>query len=165
MIILLAVFARGLPRVTRGWQRDRPNHPAHRRRHHHDDPTPELAITEPQTGTTVPDPASSTTASLAPLIGLGLEVIDQDYNQPTAVRAPAGDDRLFVVQRVGVIRAIDANNEMLDPAFLAIDDRVLSTASSRACWAWRFIPTSQTTAGFSSITSIVRASVNCPSSR
>ena len=86
---------------------------------------PGTGITEPQTGTTAPDTASSTTASLAPLIGLGLEVIDEDYNQPTAVRAPAGDDRLFVVQRVGVIRAIDANNEMLDPAFLAIDDRVL----------------------------------------
>lgn len=81
--------------------------------------------TEPASGTTVPESADSTTANLAPLEGLAVEVIDEDYNQPTAIRAPAGDDRLFVVQRVGVIRAIDANNEMLDPAFLAIDDRVL----------------------------------------
>ena len=83
------------------------------------------ATTEADSGTTVPDTTGTTSAALPPLQGLALEVIDENYNQPTAIRAPAGDDRLFVVQRVGVIRAIDANNQMLDPAFLAIDDRVL----------------------------------------
>lgn len=86
--------------------------------------------TAPASGTTLvettePDSTSTTSPDLPPLQGLSLEVIDENYNQPTALRAPSGDDRLFVVQRVGVIRAIDANNEMLDPAFLAIDDRVL----------------------------------------
>jgi glucose/arabinose dehydrogenase len=86
---------------------------------------PGSATTGPSSGTSAPGTVGSTTAELPPLQGLTLEVIDEDYNQPTAIRAPAGDDRLFIVQRVGVIRAIDANNEMLDPAFLAIDDRVL----------------------------------------
>lgn len=85
---------------------------------------PTSATTGPASGSTVPGTVGSTTAELPPLQGLTLEVIDQDYNQPVAVRAPAGDDRLFVVQRVGVIRIIDANNQMLDPAFLPIDDRV-----------------------------------------
>jgi glucose/arabinose dehydrogenase len=84
---------------------------------------PELDTTEPET--TDPDVTSTTAVDLPQLQSLALEVIDENYNQPTAVRAPSGDDRLFVVQRVGVIRAIDANNQMLDPAFLAIDDRVL----------------------------------------
>ena len=88
--------------------------------------TDSTATTGTDSGTTAPNTATSTTgADLPPLQGLVLEVIDENYNQPTAIRAPEGDDRLFVVQRVGVIRAIDANNQMLDPAFLAIDDRVL----------------------------------------
>lgn len=78
-----------------------------------------------QPGSTDPDATPDAANGLSPLQGLSLEVIDENYNQPTALRAPRGDDRLFVVQRVGVIRIIDASNEMLDPAFLAIDDRVL----------------------------------------
>ena len=87
--------------------------------------TESTATTGADSETTVPDTTGTTSAALPPLQGLALEVIDENYNQPTAIRAPAGDDRLFVVQRVGVIRAIDANNQMLDPAFLDIDDRVL----------------------------------------
>ncbi len=75
--------------------------------------------------TTLPE-SPETTNPLPPLQGFELEVIDSNYRQPTVITAPEGDDRLFVVQRVGVIRIIDSNNEMLDPAFLAIDDRVLA---------------------------------------
>lgn len=87
----------------------------------------EPGTTNPQSATTAPVAEGSTTTApdLAPLQRLALRVIDDNYNQPTAVRAPVGDDRLFVVQRVGAIRIIDSDNEMLDPAFLDIQDKVL----------------------------------------
>ena len=87
-------------------------------------PDDSTETTEPSE-TTLPG-STETTNPLPPLQGFELEVIDADYRQPTVITAPEGDDRLFVVQRVGVIRIIDSNNEMLDPAFLAIDDRVLA---------------------------------------
>ena len=125
LVLLLAVFAVVFIVVWRGGATD-PTIPVGA-------PTttvPESDTTEPGSEptvseTNVPDTATGTTTALPPLQNLALEVIDEDYNQPTAVRAPPGDDRLFVVQRVGVIRVIDSAGQMLDPAFLAIDDRVL----------------------------------------
>ncbi len=73
--------------------------------------------------TTSTNPGGTTT-TLPPLQRVSLELVFDGFRQPTVLTAPAGDDRLFVAQRVGVIRILDANREMLDPAFLDITDRV-----------------------------------------
>ena len=96
------------------------------------DPTEPGQTTEPGTDTTP--------AALPPLEALELEVIDSGYQHPTAVRAPVGDDRLFIVQRVGVIRIIDAGGNMLDPAFLPIDDRVLAGGIEQGLLGLAFHP-------------------------
>lgn len=98
-------------------------------------------------GTTIPGGASTTstgetgtTGSVAPLVGVRLETIAQDFRQPTVITAPVGDDRLFVAQRVGVIRILDANNEMLEPAFLDISDRVLANGIEQGLLGLAFHP-------------------------
>lgn len=85
------------------------------------------------TSTTIPgdDSGSTTTAGgttpeLGPLEEVTLDQISDGLEQPSALAAPDGDDRLFVVQRVGVIRVLDETRAMLDPAFLDLSDRVLA---------------------------------------
>lgn len=86
------------------------------------------------TSTTIPgdDSGSTTTAGGGTTPDLGrleevtLDQISDGFQQPSALAAPDGDDRLFVVQRVGVIRVLDETRTMLDPAFLDLTDRVLA---------------------------------------
>lgn len=88
---------------------------------------------EPTGSSTTPggNGESSTTleggaADLGPLEEIRLEQIFEGFNQPVALRAPVGDDRLFVVQRHGIIRILDETRTMLDPAFLDLTDQVLA---------------------------------------
>lgn len=83
--------------------------------------------------TTLPgDNAQSTTtvdgegSDLGPLEEITLDQIYDGFNQPIVLAAPDGDDRLFVVQRVGVIRILDESRTMLEPAFLDLTDQVLA---------------------------------------
>lgn len=73
-------------------------------------------------GTTV----GGTTPDLGPLEEVTLDQVFDGFQQPVALAAPDGDDRLFVVQRVGVIRILDEDRTMLDPAFLDLSDQVLA---------------------------------------
>lgn len=98
-------------------------------------------------GTTTGDQpsASSTTAaapdpSLPSLQSIELELVFDGFRQPTFLAAPVGDDRLFVAQRVGVIRILDENREMLDPAFLDITDRVLAGGIEQGLLGLAFHP-------------------------
>ncbi len=101
-------------------------------------------------GTVTTLPGGSTTSSLpgstgsagalGPLQSIKLETLFEGMNQPTVVTAPKGDDRLFVVQRVGVIRILDANHQMLDPAFLDITDRVLAGGIEQGLLGLAFHP-------------------------
>lgn len=75
-----------------------------------------------ETSTTVSD----TAPDLGPFEGVRLEQIFDGMRQPVAMAAPDGDDRLFVVQRVGVIRVLDESRSMLDPAFLDLTEQVLA---------------------------------------
>lgn len=63
---------------------------------------------------------------LGTLERVSLDLVFEGLNQPVAVAAPDGDDRIFVVQRVGVIRIIDSNGTLLDPAFLDLTNEVLA---------------------------------------
>ncbi len=83
-------------------------------------------------GETVPD--------LPPLQAVTLELVFDGFRQPLALTAPAGDDRLFVVQRVGVIRILDESRQMLDPAFLDITDRVLAGGIEQGLLGLAFHP-------------------------
>lgn len=97
------------------------------------------ATTTPgDTGTTgVP---GSTDPNLPPLQGVTLELVFDGLRQPLALTAPSGDDRLFVVQRVGVIRILDESRQMLDPAFLDITDRVLAGGIEQGLLGLAFHP-------------------------
>ncbi len=75
----------------------------------------------PRSTTTTTSTPSTTTTSLDPLQGLALEEVAAGLEQPVLVTAPPGDDRLFVVERRGVIRVIGE-----DRPFLDIDARVNS---------------------------------------
>lgn len=87
---------------------------------------------DPDTSTTIPGEDGPTTTvgdtqpELGPLDGVRLEQIFDGFRQPVDLAAPIGDDRLFVVQRVGVIRILDETRTMLDPAFLDLTDQVLA---------------------------------------
>ena len=91
--------------------------------------------------TTGGDADTGTTAvSLPPLRGISLELIFDGFRQPTALTAPPGDERLFVAQRVGVIRILDRDRQMLDPAFLDITDRVLAGGIEQGLLGMAFHP-------------------------
>lgn len=84
---------------------------------------------------------TDTTASNLPALQtVSLDVVFEGFNQPVAIVSPPGDTRLFVVQRVGVIRILDENYQMLDPAFLAIDDRVLANGIEQGLLGLAFHP-------------------------
>ncbi|MCI0578935.1 MAG: PQQ-dependent sugar dehydrogenase [Chloroflexi bacterium] len=55
-----------------------------------------------------------------------LDQVASGFNEPTTI-ANAGDGRLFVVERAGVIRIIQSNGQVLPTPFLDIRDRVGST--------------------------------------
>jgi len=96
--------------------------------------------TTPGGSTSSTGPSTGSTSDLGPLQGVTLETVFEGFNQPTVVTAPAGDVRLFVAQRVGVIRILDANREMLDPAFLDITDRVLAGGIEQGLLGLAFHP-------------------------
>lgn len=97
------------------------------------------------TSTTSPgdDSTSSTNGAdsdLAPLQEITLDLVIDGFQQPVALAAPNGDDRLFVVQRVGVIRIVDADGVMLDPAFLDLSDQVLASGIEQGMLGLAFHP-------------------------
>ncbi|MEX0864521.1 MAG: PQQ-dependent sugar dehydrogenase [Acidimicrobiia bacterium] len=79
-------------------------------------------------------------SSLAPLEEVTLELVYDGLRQPVVLTAPEGDDRLFVTQRVGVIRILDETRQLLDPAFLDITDRVLAGGIEQGLLGMAFHP-------------------------
>ena len=101
------------------------------------------------TGTTLEN--GDTTSSTTPGIGttdpnlpemksLRLELVFDGFRQPTVLTAPADDDRIFVAQRVGVIRILDESREILEPAFLDITDKVLAGGIEQGLLGLAFHP-------------------------
>ncbi len=64
----------------------------------------------------------------------------EGFQQPVVIAAPPGDDRLFVVQRVGVIRILDESRVLLDPPFLDLRDQVISDGIERGMLGLAFHP-------------------------
>lgn len=90
--------------------------------------------------TTVPGATTSTTSDLAELQGLRLETLTGDVRQPTVITAPPGDERLFIVERFGVILWMDANRELQDTPFLDLTDRVLAGGIEQGLLGLAFHP-------------------------
>ncbi|MEX2624384.1 MAG: PQQ-dependent sugar dehydrogenase [Acidimicrobiia bacterium] len=80
--------------------------------------------------TTTTDGGSSTTGSEGPsttldaLTGLRLEPVASGMQQPTYAVSPTGSDRIWVVERPGRIRIIEADGSIRPESFLDIQDRV-----------------------------------------
>jgi hypothetical protein len=119
-----------------------------------DDTTPvaaETTTTAEGTGTTAATTPGGSTSTilggdtgsdpdLSPLKEVILELVFDGFRQPSGITAPVGDDRLFVLQRVGVIRILDTERVMADPAFLDISDRVLAGGIEQGLLGLAFHP-------------------------
>jgi hypothetical protein len=102
---------------------------------------------EGPTSTTIPGEgdgstttAPGTTPVLGPLQEVTLDQVFDGFRQPSAITAPIGDDRLFIVQRVGVIRILDESRTMLDPAFLDLTEEVLAGGIEQGMLGLAFHP-------------------------
>lgn len=80
------------------------------------------------------------TANLGPLQEITLEQIFEGFNQPVALAAPPGDDRLFIVQRHGRMRILDESRTMLEPAFLDLTEQVLAGGIEQGLLGLAFHP-------------------------
>jgi glucose/arabinose dehydrogenase len=90
--------------------------------------------------TTVPGGSTTTPGNLPALQAVSLETLTGDVRQPTAITTPPGDDRLFIVERFGVILMMDANRELQETAFLDLTDRVLAGGIEQGLLGLAFHP-------------------------
>jgi glucose/arabinose dehydrogenase len=91
-------------------------------------------------GSTVPGASTTTASNLPELQQLRLETLTGDVRQPTAITTPPGDERLFIVERFGVILWMDANRELQDAPFLDLTDRVLAGGIEQGLLGLAFHP-------------------------
>jgi len=94
---------------------------------------------------------SGATAALAPqvpgAVELELERFSVDtFAQPVKIASTgaAGDTRLFVIERAGVIRILQADGTRLSTPFLTITDRVFSNGSEQGLLGMTFEPADPT---------------------
>lgn len=84
-----------------------------------------------------PQPATTPSATPATVM-LGLESVASGLSQPTFLTAPAGDNRLFIVERPGRIRIV-ANGALLPTPFLDMTAKT-STDGERGLLSMAFHP-------------------------
>lgn len=103
------------------------------------------AVDDAATTTTATDDGEPTESSAQPdiaptsFLGLALEPVATGLFHPTVVTAPAGDDRLFVAERVGVIRNVGPGIAG-DGVFLDLRDRVGSNGIEQGLLGVAFHP-------------------------
>src|SRR5690606_21755288 len=56
---------------------------------------------------------------------LSLELVAEGFVSPVTLTAPAGDDRLFLVDRVGMVYVISQAGEMCETPFLDVSDKLV----------------------------------------
>ncbi|MGH8952869.1 MAG: PQQ-dependent sugar dehydrogenase [Acidimicrobiia bacterium] len=103
---------------------------------------PDASVTTLPEGasTTVPGGTATTGGNLPALQGVRLETLVEGLGQPTAMTTPPGDERLFLVERVGVIRILDANRELVETPFIDLTDRVLANGIEQGLLGLAFHP-------------------------
>src|SRR5690625_3087193 len=74
-------------------------------------------------------PAACAQESAAEAPEVRLELVADGLVSPLTLHAPAGDDRLFVIEQTGQIRIIE-DGEVLDEPFLDVSDRMVELSES-----------------------------------
>ena len=103
-------------------------------------PTTSSTTTTPATITSVTTTTTTTTTTLAPLRGLTLESVASGLAQPTVVTSPVDDERLFVVERTGVIRVVRRGEGLAEQPFLDLSDEVTSGGIEQGMLGLAFHP-------------------------
>ena len=103
-------------------------------------PTTSSTTTTPATITSVTTTTTTTTTTLAPLRGLTLESVASGLAQPTVVTSPVDDERLFVVERTGVIGVIHPGEGLAEQPYLDLSDEVTSGGIEQGMLGLAFHP-------------------------
>jgi glucose/arabinose dehydrogenase len=100
------------------------------------------SITEPDVpldSTTTPGESPATTETLAPLLGLGAELVSDGFDRPVFVTGAPGTDALFVVEQPGVISLV-RDGVKADKPFLDLRSRVGSDRNEQGLLGLTFHP-------------------------
>ncbi len=100
------------------------------------------AVTEPSVApgsTSAADDATSTTETLAPLVGLGTELIADGFDRPVFITGAPGTDALFVVEQPGLISIVEDGVRAGEP-FLDLRDLVGSRRNEQGLLGLAFHP-------------------------
>lgn len=120
-LVILVVGAGALVAFVLSGAGDDPPSPA---------PTSTTVATTTTSGPTTTSVATTTTTEPVdddtppPFAGLTLEALVEDLFFPVYATAPSGDERVFIVQRTGLIAVVDPQRGLLADPFLDIRDRV-----------------------------------------
>lgn len=105
-------------------------------------PAPVTTVVETTMATTSTATTSTTTTTTEPppeLLGVELEPVTE-IHRPLAIAAPAGDDRLFVAQREGIVAVVGPTGEIAAEPFLDITDRVWANGIEQGLLGLAFHP-------------------------
>lgn len=80
------------------------------------------------------------TTTLAPLLGLDMELLASGLPQPTVLASPPNDDRLFIGTRGGNIKIYDPEEGLLEKSFMSIPDRITSNGIEQGLLGMVFHP-------------------------
>ncbi len=106
------------------------------------------ATTDPG-ATTTSTPGTTTSSGPLPAVPpLAVRVIAEGLGSLTDLTAPVGDDRLFVVRRVGIVRMVGADGVLATTAFIDLRDRVIDGGIEQGLLGMAFHPEYQSNGRF-----------------
>lgn len=82
----------------------------------------------------------ATTTTLAPLLGIDLEIVTEGITEPIFLVSPPHDPRRFVVERSGVISILNVSGSLREEPFLDLRDRVNSGGIEQGLLGMAFHP-------------------------
>ncbi len=91
-------------------------------------------------GPTETTEATTTTEARPELRGLALELVTSDVSRPVVVTSPPGDERLFIVDRAGIIKMLDPAEGSSVSTFFDISDRVTANGIEQGMLGLAFHP-------------------------
>ncbi|HEX9766716.1 MAG TPA: PQQ-dependent sugar dehydrogenase [Nitriliruptorales bacterium] len=90
-----------------------------------------------------PSPTGQDTESsvpLAPIRALDLELVADGFTEPILAVSPPGDDRIFVVERIGAVKVIDASGAVLAEPYLDLRGTVHANSIEQGLLGLAFHP-------------------------
>ncbi len=100
-----------------------------------EEPAPEGPVPQEEPAEPEPEPEP-----LDPLQGLEVEVVAEGFSQPLEVAVTPEDDRLFVAERGGLVRAVSPDGAILDEPFLDVRAVVQSGSIEQGLLGFAFHP-------------------------